>query len=340
MGNKAKNSPFNACVMAMCSFVGVGFITGAEIWFYFARFGLSMIAGLVVFAVLMVFLVCFSFHDDKLQTKKFCGLKRGVFAVSELLIASAMISGLLETSKTLFGKAWFFVFLCAIFVICFMFFKSIKCFVFYNYFVAIFVLFVVVYLLLNNNYKNICNVANIGYKNITISMLFSCIYVFMNISEIRPILINLKTLETRKKIIIFACIFSLTLILLIIAFSVTLFCNPELSKFSMPFLLLFKNNGGVIYYVFIAGLVLAMISTAEACLMGVVNRINIDKNDENFARIIVIIISLIFGQIPFTFFVKGVYPFIAILNLFVFLLDCFSLRSKRQKIESRNDREN
>lgn len=328
MGNKAKNSPFNAYVMAICSFVGVGFITGAEIWFYFARFGLAMVAGLIVFAVLMVFLLCFSLHDNKSQIKKLCGLKKVIFALSELLIASAMVSGLLETSKTLFSKAWFFVFICAIFVICFMFFKSIKCFVFYNYFVAIFVLFIAVYLLLNNNYNTPYILGGLDYKNITTSMLFSCIYVFMNISEIRPILMDLQSLKTRKKQIIFACFISLTLILLIIAFSVTLFCNSKLSKFSMPFLLLLKNNGGVVYYVFITGLVLAMISTAEACLMGVKNRINFDKNDENFTRVIVIILSLIFGQIPFAFFVKGVYPFIAILNFFVFMLDCFSLRSK------------
>lgn len=287
-----------------------------------------MVAGLVVFAVLMVFLVCFSMKDNKLQTKKFYGLKKAIFALSELLIASAMVSGLLETSRILFSKIWFIVFLCAIFIVCFMYFRSIKCFVFYNYFVAIFVLFVVACLLLNNNYNNTLNLLGLGYKNITISMLFSCIYVFMNISEIRPILINLKTLKTRKKKIIFACIFSLTLILLIIAFSVTLFCSPELSKFSMPFLLLFKNNGGVVYYVFIIGLVLAMISTAEACLMGVNNRIKFDKNDENFTKTIIIILSLLFGQIPFAFFVKGVYPLIAVLNLFVFLLDCLSLRSK------------
>ena len=43
MKYEAKNSPFNVILIAVCSFVGVGFITGAEIWFYFARFGKNMI---------------------------------------------------------------------------------------------------------------------------------------------------------------------------------------------------------------------------------------------------------------------------------------------------------
>jgi uncharacterized membrane protein YkvI len=45
--NKAKNGWFNTCLIAICSFVGVGFISGAEIWFYFARFGISSVVGTV-----------------------------------------------------------------------------------------------------------------------------------------------------------------------------------------------------------------------------------------------------------------------------------------------------
>lgn len=321
MKNKAKNSPFNAGLVAICSFIGVGFITGAEIWFYFARFGAVFVFGVAIFAVLMVFLIVFALRPSETLSPKFSRFKRAVFGVSELLIASAMMSGLLETTKTLFSGAWLLVFLLAVLIICLLFYNNIKSFVIYNYFVAIFVIFVAIFLLLNNNYNNITIAAKFGYKNITKSAYFAAIYVFMNIAEMRPIFASINGLKSKKSKLIFAGFISLVLALFVILFSITLFCNGELVDFSMPFLLLFKNNGGAVYYVFLAGLVLAMISTAESCLIGVNSRINPTKNDENFTKGVVIISSLILGRLPFTFFVQIVYPFIACLNIVLFLCE-------------------
>lgn len=327
MKNQAENSLFNVGLVAICSFIGVGFISGAEIWFYFARFGSGMFAGLVVFAILMVLLIKFSLNASKFQSAKQSRLKTAILGLSEFLIASAMTSGLLETSKTLFGKFWPLVFLCSILTISFLFFKDLKSFVLYNYFVAFFVIFVIVFLLLNNNYNSLEFSLKTNYKNITSSALFSSIYVFMNISEIRPILLNCQTLKTKKQKFIFAFIISLVLILSIIVFSVSLLCNLNLTNYSMPFLLLFKNYSGAVYYIFLIGLVLAMISTAESCLIGVMGHLSYSKQDENFYKTLVIILLLIFGQIPFKIFVKVLYPIIAILNFFLFLSELF-VRSK------------
>lgn len=328
MKNQAENNPFNVGLVAICSFIGVGFITGAEIWFYFARFGAGMLAGLVVFGVLMVLLIKFSLNSDKFQSAKLIRLKTAILGLSEFLIASAMTSGLLETSKTLFGKFWPLVFLCSILIVSFLFFKDLKSFVFYNYFVAFFVIFVIMFLLLNNNYNSLDFSFKINYKNITLSALFSGIYVFMNISEIRPILSNYQTLKTKRRKNIFAFIISLVLILSIITLSISLFCNVELVGYSMPLMLLFKNYGGAVYYIFLIGLVLAMISTAESCLIGVMGHLNFSKQDEIFYKIIVIILLLVSAQIPFAIFVKVVYPAIAILNFLLFLSELF-VRSKK-----------
>lgn len=323
MKNKAKNSPFSAGLVAICSFIGVGFITGAEIWFYFARFGAVLVFGVAVFAVLMVLLIVFALRPSETSSPKLLRFRRVIFGVSELLIASAMMSGLLETTKTLFGGVWLVVFLLAVFIICLLFYNNIKSFVIYNYFVAIFVIFVVIFLLLNNNYNTLKFSLDIGYKNITKSACFAAIYVFMNIAEMRPIFSSVSGLKSKKSKFVFAGLISLVLALFVILFSITLFCNAWLVNFSMPFLLLFKNNGGAVYYVYLVGLVLAMISTAESCLIGVNSRINPAKNDEHFTKSVVIILSLILGWLPFAFFVKIVYPFIAILNILLF---CFEVR--------------
>ena len=57
MKNKPQNNHFNLVLTAVCSFVGVGFISGAEIWFYFARFGKGIFFGIIMFAILCFTLV-------------------------------------------------------------------------------------------------------------------------------------------------------------------------------------------------------------------------------------------------------------------------------------------
>lgn len=321
MNNEVKNSPLNAALVATCSFIGVGFVTGAEIWFYFARFKLAMIFGLVVFAGLSAALVYFSLKGEQLQSKKFSRVKTTISGVSELLVASAMMSGLLEISKNLFGRLWLLVFLCSILIVGFLFFKGLKSFIIYNYFVAIFVLFVIIFLLCNNNYFSINISSDFNFKNVFFSMLFAAIYMFMNIAEIRPILLNVNGLNSKKKKFFFSLAISLVLILLIVTFSVALFANLHVVSFSMPFLLYFKNSGGVVYHSFLVGLVMTMVSTAESCLMGVNERLNNSKNNEKFIKSMVIISSLIIGQISFSCFIKIVYPFIAILNFGLFVCE-------------------
>jgi uncharacterized membrane protein YkvI len=110
----------------------------------------------------------------------------------------------------------------------------------------------------------------------------------------------------------------------LIGTSVFLIINKDISSHSMPFLLLFNKNNFIIKLVFLIGLVLSLISTAVACLLGVKERINDYKKDEIFINFIVIISSLIIGQMPFKIFIKIVYPIIGIINFILFFLDVFS----------------
>ena len=93
--------------------------------------------------------------------------------------------------------------------------------------------------------------------------------------------------------------------------------------------MIFKRGGGVIKFVFLVGVLMTMISTAQGCLIGAKDKLNYLKNDNNFASIIVILSSLIFGQIPFWFFIKIIYPILAVLNFNLFVSQIIS--SKKLK---------
>jgi len=336
-GLKVKNGVFDTVLVAVCSFVGVGFITGAEIWFYFARFGIASVFGVIVFGILVYVLASFAMREKSLNSSKVEKLKTKILILSELFVASAMVSGLQETTKTLFSNWWFAVFLFSIFLLIFLFWFEKKSFVLYNYFVAVFVIFVVVSLFLfnNNNLYNLSGfeISNFSLKSALYSLIFSCVYVFMNVSEIRPILEKNKNNFSNKKKNFVALSLSLTLILLIFILISMLLINNEIVKFSMPFLMSFKQKGGASLFVFLIGIILAMVSTAECCLIGTKDKLNFDKNDENFAKIIVIILSLILGQISFKIFIKVIYPILAVMNFFVFVLEIFESKKFKKELK-------
>lgn len=330
MKNKAENWSFNVFLVAVCSFIGVGFITGAEIWFYFARFGVNLFAGIVVFAVVSFVLVYYSISPKQIQNEKFLRVKRAISALSEFLIASAMVSGLLEICQDLFGRLWFIVFLLAICVVIFIYFKGVNSFIIYNYFVAIFVIFILICLFLFNNKNTIDFSLNFSIKEMIYSAIFSLIYIFMNIAEVRPILTKYNQNKKQNKKIFFSLIFSLTLIFLVIMLSFVLVSNKKIVNFSMPFLLYFKNNGRVLFLVFLVGLVMCLLSTLLSCLIGVEDKVFVNENDKNFVKIIVIILSLTIGQIPFRVFVMIVYPIIAVLNFGLFIWEITTKVGKKK----------
>lgn len=328
--NKAKNSSFNTILIAICSFVGVGFISGAEIWFYFARFGLASIFGVVIFGSLCFVLTWFCMSTSGLENMKVSKLKKKISIVGEMAVASAMVSGLFETTREIFEKWWIVVFIIAIATIIILYFLEQKSFTIYNYFVAIFIVFVIVSLFVFNNYLGVdfeLNFdKNFSFKTIFFASVFACFYVFSNIAELRPILEKDSKKLSKKSKFKVSLILSLLLIFLVIMLEIVLVSRKEISKFSMPFLMVFKRENKIVLFVFLMGLVMTMISTAEACLMGIKDKIKFDINNEKFVKTIVIITSLIIGQIPFQIFIKIIYPLVAILNFLVFLIEIFEMR--------------
>ena len=326
MINEVKNSLFNSILLSVCGFVGAGFVSGAEIWFYFAKYNFNMLFGLIIFGILCFILVLYAqkTHYENVKLKKARYL---VSFVSEILIASAMISGIFYTSRILFCSLWFLVDVLSIGCLIFVFIKGIKFQKTYNYFIAVFLIFIIVVLFLFNNKTGVNYLFfqenNFNLKNAFLSCIFAVIYIFMNIATMRPIIESFDHKNRYKNKIMFAIILSLILILLIFMLSLFLWMNPNIVNKSMPFLLLFNNYGKLIKSLFLIGLMMCMISTSAVCFYGVCNRLNDVNFDDKFNKFIVIISSLIIAQLPFRFFVKVIYPVVGIFNFLLFAIESF-----------------
>lgn len=326
MINDVKNGLFNSILLSICVFVGAGFITGAEIWFYFAKFNYNMVFGLIIFGLLCFVLVIFA---QKSQTENI-KLKKARFFVSlisEVLIASAMISGIFYTARILFRSLWVLVDVLAISCLIFVFVRGIKFQKIYNYFIAIFIIFVIIVLFLFNNKTddNFTHFIDSGlsFKNAFLSCVFAIIYIFMNIATMRPIIEKFNHNNKRKNKIAFAGLLSLMLIFLIFTLSLFLWKNPKIANTSMPFLLLFYNYGNLIEFIFLLGLLMCMVSTAAVCFYGVCDKLNYVNNDDNFNKMIVILSSLIIAQLRFKIFVNILYPVVGIFNFLLFAIEIF-----------------
>lgn len=319
--NKAKNDFFNTVLLSICSFVGAGFISGSEIWFYFARFGWALPIGLLVFGILC-FLLCYFCQTSKTAfSPRVYKFKQTVAFISEILIAAAMISGMREVSKTLFPNFWLLAFLVSLVFISLLLLRGKTSFVCFNIFVGFFIIFVVVSLFLFDNKTQTNFAAKISLNNITQAIVFAVVYIFMNIAEIKSILSENAENRTKKQKIVLSLILSSTLIFLIFTLSLALNKFADFKKKSMPFLLVFKAQGNVLLIIFLCGLLACMVSTAEACLIAAKNKLKFQKTSNNFACMLVILISLNLAIFPFEFFVKIVYPILAILNFIVFILE-------------------
>lgn len=162
IGHKNKKLDVVECMLTMIgSIVGVGFLTGAEVQDFFAKFGINSIFGLVVVGLLFYAMVLKMF-TEKLQNEKCIkmqktneniaknaflnknNIKNFLVFFNLLMISGAMISGLKHTLFNLLKYNYHIVFLCCvifIFVLLIFGFQGLSKF---NYFVigfAIFVLF-------------------------------------------------------------------------------------------------------------------------------------------------------------------------------------------------------
>ena len=323
---KGKNGPFGLILLLIGSMIGAGFITGAETWHFFARFGWGILFGLIVFGVLIYFLITYELEGDAgdcncLKTGGFW-LKKQVNFISELLIASAMISGLKEVIFGLGFTGKIFILIFAIIVIFIILLFGVKLFSVYNYFIVGFIVFIMLILMKNlsakviifNNYLNITNMVKACF--------YAVLYVFMNVSALKPLLRSYRSELDSKQKKFLALSFSILMIFIILTMSIFLINSKDLINHSMPLKLYFCKLGKSYEIIFIVGVIMTMISTAVSCAIGVKEKF-LSRSGGVFASICSVILILIFGNIPFEIFVTKFYPVIGFLNFIIFVFDIF-----------------
>ena len=322
---KGKNGAIGLSFMLVGSMVGAGFITGSEIWHFFARFNGGLAFGCVVLFLLIYYLVYSElnkkFNDDYVLISRQKQARERVNYISELLIASAMISGLKNIISTLFNFDNLIIFLGVILVIFTILFFGFRLFRLYNYFIIGFIVFVVGAILVNFNVENTDAVFNLSVINSVKSSVYAILYVFMNISAIRPIIREFAPNFSKNKAKISALFSAILMLNLILIISIFLIKNTSYSRESMPLLKLFGENGKVLKTIFCVGVIFSMVSTCVGCLFGVKSKI-IHKTDDNlFSSIVCVLMALILGNFSFDFFVSVVYPVIGFLNFLIFIFD-------------------
>lgn len=341
--SKKKNNKtiemINLVLMMIGSLVGVGFLSGAEIFEFFARFQKYSYLGILIFFVLM-FILSYKILDSNNLNENALNmynfnkkihkntsllkfrLKSIIVNFNVLMIASAMFSGLYELTNKLFYHNGIFIFLTCVFIVFYILIKGIGCFSKVNFFIVILLIFVTFVLIknLNNNYQTITNIKlDNSCNSITLSCLFPIVYIFMNIVEIQPVIKESGLKFNRKGKCVFSLCFSLILTTILFVFTLFLQNHMNLCNSAMPLLDFFKSEGGILYTIFTFGLLGGLISTLIACLIGV-KRGFVRKNFSNTsASFVAVFLALLIGIINFKFFVKIIYPIIGILNFIVFV---------------------
>jgi uncharacterized membrane protein YkvI len=337
----AKNC-FKLLLLMFCAIVGVGFVSGAEIFEFYVKFQNFFIVGIFVFFVLIFFLArkillenCFNENLFKMHNCNQIAIKNTNLTKNQLkdflcfccylLVSSAMISGLKLLLKNLFFNNYIFVFLTCFIIVFFIVFLGVKSLSKLDYFVFLFIAFLFVFFIKKMLSSGVdCSenfFANEDFKigNLFGSVAFAVMYVFMNILQIKPVLIEMNLKFSKKQCNVLAFIFSLTLSLVLLVFCCFLKSNAELSNFEMPFLEYFSRKGTPLKLIFSVGLIFALISSLIGSLIGVKRGLSKKINSKMLASLLSVLLAYCLSFFGFKFFVSVIYPIIGIINFVIFV---------------------
>lgn len=328
----------NLLILMLCSVVGAGFVSGAEIYEVFVRFGDFWFVGVMIFFILMFvlsFKITLNFCVDKqyvkmykinkFMTKNTFYIKNKIKSIlvffNVLLISAAMFSGLRVLLQQLFNHNYIVVFaICIFLVFCILFF-GIDGLQKMDYIVFVFMLLFCVWCVSSNMSVKLSFVAHSNVDD-SLSILpcisFASLYVFMNIVQLEPIFSEYNISLTKKKALVLSFSYAFILTLILCLFIVFLKNNIQFSVFQMPFLEYFSEVGGIPLFLFSVGLVLALVSSLLTSLVGV--KRTFLKRTTNFnSSLFAVVLALLLSVFDFSFFVSVVYPLIGFINFVIFV---------------------
>lgn len=340
---KDKNKLFITAEMMLTmlgAIAGVGFVSGTEIEDFFARFQIDLIFGILFLFILLAFLIyrvltqninCQNLFKLQNMSNKLPNnttlvkfkIRNIILFFNLLMLSSAMFSGLRVLLYNLLKHNYIFPYLGIILSVFFMVILGIKGLAKFNYLVIIFLIFVISFLVKDLNIN--INLASSGFdiKNSFASIAFAGIYVFMNIVELEPVVREYGLVLNKKNRITFSIVFSFIISALIFLICLFLNSNRRYTNFDMPLLVYFGEKNVIYKGIYYTGLLIALLSTLLTCLIGVKRRVlNTLCIKQNVgASFVSVLMCVIVGILPFSFFAKTIYPIIGILNfiMFVFL---------------------
>ncbi len=371
LGLKKCKVYFNLMLVMICSFVGVGFVSGAEIYEFFVRFGSWCYLGIFVF-YLLCFLLVYKIlvggktkqisldlkvqnksenynnfysktHNNLKNNSKNTILNKNNFRqlvvfLNVFLISGAMFSGLKNLLYNLFFNNYFILLIICFFVAFLITLIGVKGLEKVDLLVMLFVGVIIACFVADygtgrvndltgsasefNDGKNAIEAENgINFKFAFLSIIFSLLYVFMNILQFEPLVRQSGISFTKKRAFCFSACFSILLSAVLLIFVIFLKSNISLGETSMPFLTYFASRGGVMSKIFSFGLLICLVTTLITCLIGTKTHFKMKYNLKSFgATSLALTIAILAGLLPFNFYVSVIYPILGAINFITLVL--------------------
>lgn len=325
---------FEMFILMLVSVVGVGFVSGAEIFQFFVKDSDFFILKLTIFFVVM-FLCVFkilNINNKCEKTVKVYNLNRKyanytLLSKSQIklfltnlcyfLMSAAMFSGLKNLNYKLFNHNYFIWFIVCVLIVFLLLVFGLNGVAKFDIFVLVFVVFLTIFLAGKIEAGVLC-CDDIGFSNFGSAIFLSVSYVFMNVLQVQPVVDEFGLCLKRKCKVVFSFLFSLVCLVLILIFSLFLKTRNEIFG-TMPLLNYFSRVGGFVYFLFVFLLFGALISSLLGSLLGLKRWVKRKIEGDFWSAVIVVFVSFVFGLFEFEFFVAVVYPLVGVIN-FVILL--------------------
>ena len=289
--------------------IGVGFASGKEIYAFFFSFGGASIFGLIIFALLYIYLfLIIQYVSHKLEINsydefnakifgKLCKVSNVVLLVNFSITASGMLAGAEYLCATFFNIKYGVVSLVLSLLTLFLILGGVERIKkASNFIIPVMIMVIIV-----NSIKNI-NIENVSLpivsENICMAVYYALLFGVNNFVMALPVLFSVKLKSKGRMLVVFTiCVIILVNILVLAS-----------NKFTtdMPMFELSDNVSEWFYYLYFIAMMCALFSTLIISSHNT-KELLVGKNKSYFVSLIIVIFNLILSKLGYSFIVKYLY---------------------------------
>lgn len=309
------------------AFIGAGFSSGNEILFYFSKYGIGGVFGILLAVFLFSFLqvtvisqahITKSFTIDKylksIMNEKLAKITAVISYFFMAIVFSAMLSGFGELIFNVFGIKQFYgillmLFLCYITVL-----KGykgfIKCESFMSVIIILTTIFTVFYILL---FREKTVPASAFFDNWAISSVSYVSYNFLTSSALLCVLGR----EYQEKIVVksgFLTFFILSFIMILLWYIIVLYAGM-INLGSLPMLTIAMRQSKIIGYIYSVSIFISMFTTAISNYYLLSVKL-CDHLPKQLSNLLIIAFGLFLSKFDFGFIIDKLYRFSGLISLF------------------------